>query len=99
MELNGGITRAANDVTGGKTLHMPGEFNFILNYLRRTQDILQRAARFVPDFHKSMWGKWKKRRKLSLRERKRAGKYQPAQKPRKEHGDAAYRYDEYDEFI
>ena len=97
--LNAGLNRAANAVTNGGKVHMPGEFNFILAYLKRTQDVLQRAARFVPDFHKSVWGKWKKRRKLSIRERKRAGKYQPAQKPVREAGFAAYQYDEYEDYV
>lgn len=97
--LNAGLNRAANAVTNGGKLHMPGEFNFILDYLKRTQDLIQRQARFVPDFHKSVWGKWKKRRKLAIRERKRAGEYHPEQKPHREHGDAAYKYDEYEEYV
>jgi hypothetical protein len=95
--LNSVLNRAANAATNGKHIHMPGEFNFIVAYLKRTQDVLQRAARFVPDFHKSVWGKWKKRRKLSLRERKKEGKYHPSPKPVREAGFAAYQYDEYDD--
>ena len=97
--LNVALVKAANDVTGGKRLPMPGEFNFILNYLKRTQDTIQRHARILPTHHKAVWGKWKKRRKLAKRERKKTETHGPVQKPRKEHGDAAYRYDEYDEYV
>ena len=91
------LKRIAQSEIRGSNLNLPPLFGRTFDVLLRIQRIVRTAARIIPTHHKSIWGKWKKRRKLSLRDRKKEKNYGPVQKPRREDGDAAYRYDEWED--